>query len=305
MRDAASVRGAADLVRCWAELEVGVAEWPMPQLPPGLALGALSNTLRSRAWRDHCASALGCPGMGCCVDVGTPCRGTASDRCTGDTLFPVSVGRGVPAWRMATVFLHWHAHAGILRLLLLGPVSADQLDWACATLSQRHGLAAPLRRRRVQLGELFLPVARRWRLAVVTPWVAAKVSASAPIADDGAPDAAALKRELITAMTSRAHKLTALSCRDMTAQRLGGHLAHHVAEQLLPGAVHIQRADLQSCLLPAESAGNGHRFAMLAWVGQADLLVHSEALPWLSLLNLCGGGAQSDKGFGAVELIPV
>ena len=35
------------------------------------------------------------------------------------------------------------------------------------------------------------------------------------------------------------------------------------------------------------------------------LRVEPAVLPWLTLIALCGGGENADKGFGGVELLPL
>jgi len=298
-------RGAADLVERWAALPAGVARWTLPELPPDLALGALSDTLRGLAWREHCrAAALGGRSPAC-ADAGTACQGGPGQRCLADTLFPLGVGGGIPAWRMATMFVRWLPAARELRLLALGEAAVPALDWAQQVLQRKHGLQPPQSVRVLPLGELFLPVRRRWQLSFITPWVAGKAAVGAEPTARAAADAQGLHHELFEAMVSRAHKLTALSCRDADAQRLGGHLAHYVGRALLPGAVRVLNADLHPEDLPGSSRGNRQAFTYRAWVGSADLDVSQAALPWLSLLALCGGGANADKGFGAVEFTPV
>jgi hypothetical protein len=300
-------RGAADLAERWAALPVGVADWPLRALPQGAGLGPLSDGLRGRAWREHCRAAT-LPGRGvACADAGTACQGNPSARCTADALFPLGVGGGTPAWRMASLFLRWHPAAGLLRLLALGEAAVPALDWAVQAVQRSAGLPGPQAMRVRALGDLFLPPAPRWRIDFVTPWVAAKVAARSPLGTPApAPmaDAQALHHELCEAMISRAHKLTALACRDADAQRLGGHLAHYVGRALLPGALRVARADLEPVDLPAESRGNRQAYTYRAWVGQAELDATPAALPWLSLLALCGGGANADKGFGVVEFTP-
>lgn len=300
-------RGAADLAQRWAALPVGVAQWSLATLPAGLGLGTLSDSLRGLAWREHCRATAGNGRGTACADAGTACQGRPDMRCTADALFPLGVGGGILAWRMATLFVRWQPAAGNLRLLALGETALPALDWAVQAVRHNVRLPAPKAVRVTTLGDLFLPPARRWHLSFVTPWVAAKGARGGDAlgagtrAAAGVPDAQALHHELCEAMISRAHKLTALACRDADAQRLGGHLAHYVGRALLPGALSVLHAELEPVDLPAQSRGNRQDYLCRAWVGVAELAVQPAALPWLSLLAVCGGGANADKGFGGVE----
>lgn len=98
-----------------------------------------------------------------------------------------------------------------------------------------------------------------------------------------------------------------LACsRDSLWQRLGGHLVHHVA--MVPrgpgggGGVYPVRLAPTGA---AESTTNGRVFHEVAWLGEARLSAAPALLPWLTLLALCGGGENADKGKGRVELLPL
>jgi hypothetical protein len=67
----------------------------------------------------------------------------------------------------------------------------------------------------------------------------------------------------------------------------------------------VDGARVEAQPLDLKSMGNASRFQALTWSGEAVLRVAEDVLPWLSLLAICGGGENADKGFGGVELIPL
>ena len=288
-------RGARDLAELWRALPAGVLSYPLAALPD---LAALSDTLRARAWRERCAA----PAARSCAEQGQDCPLAGTGACRADGLFPMHLGGGAPQWRMATLFLQWWPSHGRLFLIALGEAATAELGWAARCLRERHGLEAAERLPVTRFAELEVRGWRRLRLNFVTPWVVSKGERAA----DAAPDAATVARELSKAMRARAHKFTALCARDAVWQRLGGHLAHHVADRLLPDALTVERVEL--CLsppAPARSRANGQRFEEVGWLGAVTLAVDEAALPWLSLLAVCGGGENADKGRGRVELAPL
>jgi hypothetical protein len=212
------------------------------------------------------------------------------------------LGGGAQKWRMAALFAQWWPSAGTLHLIALGEAACAEIGWAARCLRDSHGLDAPAPLAVSRFGDLELRGAARWRLRLVTPWVVSK-EASAKVC---VPDAEAVARELGKSMKARAHKLTALCAREALWQRLGGHLVHHVAEALLPAALVVEEARIQTNLAASEaSVSNRNAYRELTWSGEATLRASEALLPWLSLLAVCGGGENADKGKGRVELLPL
>ena len=293
---APEVRGARDLVALWRTLPAAVLRYPAATLPPG-GLKALSDTLRWWAWRDHCASAERMS----CAEAGRTCQLANSGRCRADALFPFRIGGGTPAWRMATLVVQWRPALEELRLIALGDIACGALGWAARCLRDRHRLAEPEPLSASTLADLEIRGSERWRLTFVTPWLVRKN----PREIIAAPDAATVAHELRKAMRIRAHKLTALCTREEIWQRLGAHLAHHLAHALLPQSLSVERAAVEAMPLLLASRGNSASFESLTWSGHATLRVDEDVLPWLSLIAICGGGENADKGFGGIDLSPL
>ena len=293
----AEVRGARDLVALWRALPAAVLCYPAAAWPPGRGLSALGDTLRARTWREHCAA----PALLSCVDLGHSCTCPEPGQCRADALFPMNLGGGAPSWRMATLAVQWRPALGQLRLLALGEPACGMLGWAARCLHEQQGLDGGQPLAVASFADLEVRGASRWHLTFVTPWLVRKN----PRAGIATPDADAVAHELRKAIRIRAHKLTALCAREATWQRMGAHLAHHVAEALLSGGFAVEEARVEAQPLHLASRGNAARFQALSWHGEALLRVDEEVLPWLSLLAVCGGGENADKGFGGVELDPL
>lgn len=294
---APGVRGARDLVALWRSLPAAVLRYPAAALPPGLGLNALSDTLRRWAWRDHCTSVEPTS----CAEAGRSCGLANRGHCRADALFPFKIGGGSPAWRMATLAVQWRPALEELRLIALGEIACGALGWAARCLRDRHGLAEPEPLPVLTLADLEIRGGERWRLTFVTPWLVSKN----PREIIATPDAATVAHELRKAMRVRAHKLTTLCAREETWQRIGAHLAHHVADALLLRGLTVERADVAATPLPLASRGNHAHFESVTWNGRATLRADEDVLPWLSLIATCGGGENADKGFGGIELAPL
>jgi hypothetical protein len=294
--DHAEPRGARDLVALWGNLPVGMLRYPMAGLPEGLGLSQISDTLRKQAWRAHCAAGA----KPACAEAGRACPLAGMGRCRADQLFPMHLGGGAPQWRMATLFIQYLPRAAELRLVALGDAACAELRWAGECLSGQHRLPeAHFADGCKKFADVVLAPCERWRLCFVTPWLVRK-NGSEPSA---MPDL--LAEELGKSIRARAHKFSALCATEATAQRLAGHLAHYIADALLPAQLRIESARVNEETLPLASRGNGGAFAATAWSGEATLAISPALLPWLSLLALCGGGENADKGFGVVELTPL
>jgi len=288
----AEPHGARDLVALWRNLPVNIVRYRMPTLPAELALSSLADHLRSRAWRERCL-----PGKEkACADAKENCPFVDSDRCRADQLFPMYLGGGAPNWRMATLFVQWLRQAEELRLIAIGEAACAELAWAASCLGERFRLpvaqSSPVR----TFADVMLAGAGNWRMEFITPWLAAKNTARRT------PTHAFILEQLINSMRVRAHKFTALCAHEAIWQRLGAHLAHHIGNAL-PAMLRIEQASIEP--EPPRryaSKGNGGHFEGLALVGEVVLRVAPPALPWLSLLALCGGGENADKGFGVVEI---
>jgi hypothetical protein len=289
------IRGVRDLAELWRALPAAALAYPATACPPHLGLAALSDTLRARAWREHCAS----PVPESCADRGRDCE--CSGHCRADALFPVRIGGGAPSWRMATLFVQSRPALEQLRLVALGAAACASLGWAARCLRERHGLDGAMSLAVATLADLELAGATRWELTFVTPWLVGKGRPSV----EAPPDAETVAHELRKALRLRAHKLTALCFGETLAQRLAAHLAHHVALALLPEGLVVEQADVEIVPLTLASRGNGESFAALTWSGRAILRADPAVLPWLSLIAVCGGGENADKGFGGVDLTPL
>lgn len=291
------VRGARDLVALWRALPAAALSYPASALPPGLGLSALSGTLRAAAWRDHCAAATP---ASCAESLGI-CTLADSGQCRADVLFPMKLGGGIPSWRMATLSVQWRPTLQELRLIALGETGCGMLGWAARCLRDRHRIEGAEPIGAATLADLELRGGARWHLDFVTPWLVAKNAGGRPVD----PDAAAVSHEIRKAMRTRAHKLTALCARESVWQRLGGHLAHHVADCLLPEGFFVEDAHVEARPLRLASRGNKSEFEAQQWSGCATLWLDETVLPWLSLVAICGGGENPDKGFGGIELTPL
>ncbi|MGB4334917.1 MAG: hypothetical protein WBJ41_08785 [Chromatiaceae bacterium] len=294
------VRGARDLAELWRGLPAAGLRYALPATEPPPDLAVLSDGLRARAWRDHCAD----PMPVSCVERGCDCSRANQGGCRADILFPMRLGGGALTWRMATLFLQGWPTTRTLHLIALGETACEELEWAARWLRRWPALGTPERLPVVCFGDLELRAASRFRLRLVTPWVVGKGERGH---DQGqAPDAPAVARELMKSLRSRAHKFTALCARDSLWQRLGGHLVHHVADALLPVALVVEAVAIQPVISPpTRSRSNGRMFHELAWLGEVRLSAAPALLPWLTLLALCGGGENADKGKGRVELLPL
>ena len=321
------VRGARDLAELWRGVPAAALRYSPAASTPPPDLADLSDWLRARAWRDHCANgheATGHPtddeGLSrdfhanpvpaSCADRGRDCPRADLGQCRADVLFPMRLGGGARTWRMATLFLQGWPSTGALHLIALGATAVEEMDWAAGRLGQWPALGTPVRLPVTCFGDLELRQASRYRLRLVTPWVVGKGERDLGLGlgvDLGkAPDAAMVTRELTKSLRSRAHKFTALCSGDHLWQRLGGHLVHHVADTLLPDALRVEEVHLQpATLAPARSRSNANAFQELAWLGEMIISATPALLPWLTLLALCGGGENADKGKGRVELLPM
>lgn len=288
-------RGARDLADLWRALPAAVLVYPAAAWRLERGLNVLSDTLRAHAWRDHCAAFE----LDSCADRGCGC--VHPGRCVADGLFPMKIGGGTPSWRMATLFVHWLPTQSQLRLLALGEVGCRALGWAARCLQREQGLTNATPLAAATLADFALPVAERWQLTFVTPWLVSKGTA----ATNTPPDAAAIAYELNKALRLRAYKLTALCLMAQPTQRLVAHLTHYVADALLPTGLGVEEADVVATPLALASQGNRARFVAMTWSGQVILQVSPMVLPWLNILALCGGGENADKGFGGIELTPL
>jgi hypothetical protein len=284
----------------WRELPVSILRYRTVDLPEGLGLARLTETLRSRAWREHCAA----PGDRSCADESRDCAFASSGGCRADRLFPMRLGGGAPQWRMATLFVRGVPSLSELRIVAFGDTACGELGWVARCLRERHGLSAPDLIGGHSLSAFELAGGTRFDVRFITPWVVGKAPpgvAQQRIAAVAAAEHETVARTLRESMIARGQKLTALCAQESRWQRIGGHLARMVGEALLPSAVSIERAQLESWIVPLETNA-GRRFDAVAWLGEVTLEVRAEGLPWLTLISLCGGGKNAEKGFGAVEI---
>jgi hypothetical protein len=296
------VRGARDIAELWREVPVGVLRYPMRALPDGLLTTAIGDELRARAWRERCAAARGAA----CADVRTPCAQAGRGSCRADILYPAYPGGGAPSHRMATLFVHWRPRARALWLSALGEVARDELRWAGARLAAAFELPNPEWLPVDRFSDLELAGHRRWRIEITSPWMIGKATrAKRQRERDRAPSRDDVDRELRKSIVARAHKLTALALRGPHAQRIGAHLAHYAGEALLGCALATLEVHIKTLRLPAQRLGSNKEYEALAWTGTMVVDVAPSALAWLTLLGLCGGGDNPDKGFGSVEITPM
>ncbi len=293
------VRGAQDLVELWRTLPVSMLRYPASTLASAHGTAVLSDILRARAWREHCAAATTVS----CVESGNSCAMVDRNCCRADVLFPAQIGGGAQKWRMATMFLQWRPSVQELHLISVGETACEELDWAARCLREHHELDAALSTNVTHYGDLEFRGTKHWRLVFVTPWLVFK-SKRTITSLESKPDAIAIAHEIGKSLRERAKKFTALCSREATWQKLTCHLAHHVTNALLPTAFSIDQVRIEPQRLKLSSRGNGGMFNALVWNGDVTLSVDETLLPWLSILSICGGGENADKGFGSVELIP-
>jgi|GEM_PF-1779245 len=290
------VRGARDLAELWRALPAAVLRYRMAA-PPRDGIAELSNSLRHGAWVDHCAAAADQQ----CAAAGRNCAFANTGRCRADILFPVHLGGGAPQWRMATLLVQWRPSASELCVVALGETACQEIGWAARHLRRHYDLrgAAPSEAR--SFADLELAGAGPWRLSFVTPWIAAKANHGVR----AVPSEEAVLHDLGKSMASRAQKFTALCTPDPVWQRLGGHLARYAADAVLGESLKVDEVRIKTLSVPLQSGASGARFEALAWLGDIALAATATAAPWLSLLNMCGGGENADKGFGGVEIVPL
>ncbi|MCI0356339.1 MAG: hypothetical protein L0099_15070, partial [Acidobacteria bacterium] len=120
------VRGARDLAELWRALPAAALRYPAASLPSGLDVPTLSDTLRARAWREHCTAET----LASCAEYGHDCLHADQSRCRADILFPMRLGGGAQKWRMATLFAQWWPSMAVLHLIALGETACGELGWA-------------------------------------------------------------------------------------------------------------------------------------------------------------------------------
>lgn len=292
------VRGADDLAALWRALPAAVIEFSNNSWSEHTGLADLCNELRSRCWREYCVR-----GHPSCADRNLSCQQKNGGYCAADSLFPVSIGGGAQSWRMATLFLHWRPSLQVLQLVALGEAACTRIAWAAQLLQNRFRLPSASQTGVSRLADLELPDAVRWRMVFVTPWVIEKHPTGK---SEKKPTVEFVTRKLTESLRQRAHKLTVLCTHDPVWQRLGGHLAHLVADHLLPAGLVVEHvAQVHPVSFERKSTGNGDNYHAQAWEGELVLQANRHLLPWLTLLAVCGGGENADKGFGSIELTPL
>lgn len=290
------VRGARDLVDLWRGLPAAALCYALGSHSVFPTPMQVSDWLRARAWREHCA--LG-TGADACIERGEFCIGKPIS-CAADRLFPLGAGGG-RAWRMATLSPVYWPSTQVLHVLAIGEIARPRLDWVELCLREQFGLNGATRVPVERLGCLELQGATRWLMRIVTPWVAGKSRMGAllpPSQDD-------VHHQLVKSMRVRAHKISALCAADTAWQRLAGHLSHHVADAMLAQGLVVREARIGAEMQELTSKNNKGSWIVEVWLGEAILDIHEELLPWLSLIAFFGGGENVDKGFGCVELVPI
>ncbi len=291
------VRGARDLADLWRLMPIGILRYGMPEPVRGLDPLSVSDFLRPRAWREHCAR----PDCPSCADLEHSCALAGDGSCRADMLFPMYIGGGAPSWRMARFLPRWMPQMAELQIVALGEPACNELGWAARTLSEQFGLRPIVPAELKCFSDIELRESGFWRMQLTTPWLLGKNQTPAlptPTADD-------VTGEIAKSLKVRAHKFTALCSADLIWQSLGGHLVHHVADALLPGTLSVLSCTVRSLQRDSSSRSNGGKFVEIAWEGAASIRADETVLPWLTVLALCGGGENADKGFGGVELTPL
>lgn len=287
-------RGIEDLAAVWRTLPAAVIQYPVLPWSLGSGLSGLCDFLRARCWRAYCAA-----GPVACADRNVSCQMADTRRCIADQLFPVSIGGGAKSWRMATFFLHWRPSVRALHLVALGETACRQIKWAGECLENKFGLPPAVYGSVRCFADLELCQATRWQLMFVTPWCTGKNLRGGI----QAVDSSMIHHELVKNLRWRAHKFTALCTHEPLWQRMGGHLAHYLADQFLVDSLAVEQPNV-TCSTFDLASSNKSSFTAYTWQGEAVLRVDPQLLPWLSLLQLCGGGENADKGFGSIELTP-
>lgn len=197
--------------------------------------------------------------------------------------------------------------ARVLHVVAVGKPALACKTWIEECMVQEFDLRGAVHVPISQLGNLQLPRASHWRMGIGSPWRVEKsgTQANAPVVPARPATPMEVHAQLINSMRVQAHKVSALCSPDPTMQRMLGHLSHHVSDALLARGLSVHRCGIVADHVEEVSKSNGKRYKVLRWTnGEAELEVDAEILPWLSLIALFGGGENTGKGFGRVELIP-
>ncbi len=290
--------GNEDLLRLCDRVALYRLSWPVANVSWADIIET-SGRLRARLWRQYCA-ATGVTTRSC-IEAGHPCLAPA--HCLAERWMPNPATTGAARWRMATVFLRLDPLAGELVLWALGELNTAERDALAATMRPWVGEQA-CHYRVGQLGTLAPAVPGRYRLRLTTPWVLDKVSPRrvSPTIGDFAV-------RLRSSIEQRMHKFAALACQcpgviGMPEEigRLIGFTARYVAQNLLAHDLQVESSDLelQAFGIPSRSTGRVVPYCVVT--GDVIVQVGIQALPWLALLSIVGGGKAPDKGFGGIAL---
>lgn len=282
----------------WRALPAAMLRFDLRDVPTKLgALGA-GNRLRDAVWRERCASSSG----RACADTGKGvCQSVGLHACRADTLIPVRVNGGGAKWKMASLHLLWRPLQGEARLLALGKVACEELNFAATVLRERCRFSLPEALPVATFADLVPSAGRYWRMNLVTPWVVDKPQQGKVASIPVTPDRATVEATFQTALTERAKKFSTLCANSVESGKLAAGLARYVTPDVVQKLIKLRRVELTLGKLDAAQLGNDKDYDSLHWEGTLDIEVEPEALPWVGLIAACGIGKNPDKGFGQTE----
>lgn len=300
---AGSVLGCAGLLALCNRLPIHRLSWRM-DTSHWASIMEKEGQLRHRLWRSHCAASASA-GTAKCRDVGLACKIPGS--CLADRWLPLPASSRNASWRMANLFVRAYPDSGELALWVIGELSDTE---RASLVLDMHPWVGERQNdyRHASLSNFSPKIAGRYRMKLITPWVLEKI---APHRQPRTVDNFALR--LRESLERRMQKFASLATRHAIGsgqediETLLGFTARYVAQHLLPGGLELEASSIEPSAFGIPSGSNGrlvpHVVANAG--GTATLHISEQALPWMGLLVIAGGGESPDKGFGGIELSPV
>ena len=273
--------------------------WKLPN-PGGWAdIYEMSGRLRARIWRQHCAAGMG---AGSCIEQRQPCRCPAE--CLAQRWLPDSDTTGGASWRMPALYLRHDPVAGEWVLWLLGECNTAERNAVLEIMRAWVGQHS-VNHRSGKLDSFAPGGAGCYQLSLSTPWVVQKSSAS------DQPSEAEFAASLHVSLAQRMKTFAVLALHSLPeppadeVSRLVGFAARYVAQGLTPAAFQLDACELawEGFMAPSRSNGKLVPHVVAGVDSLITVQVAAQALPWLTLLAIAGGGKATGKGFGS--FVPV